>query len=120
MSPKAARVAIATVGDKGLKDRVSGHFGHSKTFTIVDVENGKVKNLKVVQNPAISLSRGIGRTVAQHLASMGVSIVISGKVGPGASIVLNELDIKKIIVRPGQRVIDVLKENAIVRQKEAY
>lgn len=119
MPARSSRIAIATTGERGLEDRISGHFGHSKTFTIIEIENGKVKNVQVVQNPAASLSRGIGRTVAQHLVSMGVSTVISGEVGPGASIALDELGMKKLVVTPGQRVIDVLRKNDMVGQKES-
>lgn len=118
MPAKSARIAIATTGERGLEDRISGHFGHSKAFTIIEIENGKVKNVQVVQNPAASLSRGIGRTVARHLASMGVSTVISGEVGPRASIALNDLGMKKLVVTSGQRAIDVLRKNYMVSQKE--
>ena len=35
-------VAVATLGEKGLQDSVSHEFGHSKTFTIIEIEEGKV------------------------------------------------------------------------------
>jgi len=31
---KPVRIAVATIGDKGLEDIVSHDFGHSDTFTI--------------------------------------------------------------------------------------
>lgn len=49
---------------------------------------------------------------------MGGSTVISGEVGPRASITLDELDIKNVIVSLEQQVVDVLNENDTLRQKE--
>jgi len=119
MPARSSIIAVATMGEQGLEDRISSHFGRSKVFTVIEIENGEVKNVQVVQNPAASLSRGIGRTVARHLASMGVCTVISGELGLGASTALNELRMKKLVVTPGQRVIDVLRKNDMVSQKES-
>lgn len=69
---KSLRVAVATAGDKGLKDVVSYEFGHSRTFTIVDIENGKIEHVEVIKNPATSLSHGKGPVVAKHLADIKV------------------------------------------------
>jgi predicted Fe-Mo cluster-binding NifX family protein len=38
------RVAIGTMGDKGLHDQVSEVFAQAKTFTVVNIENNKVKD----------------------------------------------------------------------------
>lgn len=46
---------------------------------------------------------------------MKVNMVISGEIGPGASIILDQLKIEKVIVKPGQKVIDVLKEKALIK-----
>jgi len=115
MPSKSTRVAIATIGDQGLEDRVSNHFGHSKTFTIVEVSNGNIKNVKVMRNPAASLSYGRGRVLTQQLVNMGVDIVISGKIGLGASTILDEQGLKKVIAKHGEQVIDVLRKNSLAR-----
>ena len=54
------RIAVATVGYGGLEDHVSSEFGHSKTFTIVEVEDGIVRDVKVIDNPAGPMSHGRG------------------------------------------------------------
>ena len=48
------RIAVATKKHKGLEDAVSEVFGKAKTFTIVDVEDGEVKSVQVIDNPAAS------------------------------------------------------------------
>lgn len=109
------KIAIATINNKGLEDNVSYEFGHSKTFTIVEIEDNNIKNIEIIQNPAKNLNHGRGPIVAKHLANMKVNMVISGEIGPGASIILDQLKIGKIIVKPGQKVIDILKEKALIK-----
>ena len=55
------RIAIATKGYKGLEDTVSNVFGKAKTFTVVNVENGQISNVRVVDNPAAACNQGSGR-----------------------------------------------------------
>jgi predicted Fe-Mo cluster-binding NifX family protein len=107
-------VAVATAGEKKLEDIVSQEFGHSKTFTIIEIEEGKIKNVRVIGNPAASISHGKGPLIAKTLAEMKVQMVISGEVGPGASAMLKEFGIAKEITSPGRKVKDVLKEKALI------
>ncbi|MDI6704564.1 MAG: NifB/NifX family molybdenum-iron cluster-binding protein [bacterium] len=46
------RMAIPTKAYAGLEDTVSEVFGKAKTFTIVEVENGQIRNVQVIDNPA--------------------------------------------------------------------
>jgi predicted Fe-Mo cluster-binding NifX family protein len=85
-----------------LQDIVSNEFGHSKTFTILDVEESNVKTLKVIQNPAASLSHGRGPVLAKTLANMKVNMVMA------------QVGMMKIIVKLGQRVRDVLEEKTLI------
>ena len=103
------RIAIATNNNKGLEDTISSEFGHSKTFTIIEIKEKEIKN------PANKLNYGRGAIVAKHLANMKIDMIISGELGPGASIILDQFNIKKLIVKHGQKVIDVLKEKALIR-----
>ncbi|MBF0202864.1 MAG: NifB/NifX family molybdenum-iron cluster-binding protein [Desulfamplus sp.] len=44
------RVAIPSEKDGGLDGIRSGHFGHCDVFTLVDVENGEIRNVSILQN----------------------------------------------------------------------
>ncbi len=44
------RIAIPSVGAGGLDGQRSGHFGHCDVFTMVDVEDGQIKNVSTVPN----------------------------------------------------------------------
>lgn len=47
---KNGRIAIPSNGEGGLKGTRSGHFGHCDVFTLVDVENGEIKEVSTLKN----------------------------------------------------------------------
>ena len=44
------KIAIPSNGEGGLDGTRSGHFGHCDVFTLVDVENGEIKEVSILQN----------------------------------------------------------------------
>jgi len=44
------RIAIPSVGKGGLDGQRSQHFGHCDAFTLVDVKNGEITNVTVINN----------------------------------------------------------------------
>ena len=44
------RIAVPSTGKGGMDGQRSGHFGHCDVFTIIDVEEGKIKETSTVQN----------------------------------------------------------------------
>jgi predicted Fe-Mo cluster-binding NifX family protein len=101
------KIAVAT-GAGGLDDVVSTVFARATTFTIVDVENGEIKNTKVMQNPAAAAGGGAGIQAAQILVNEGVSAVIAGNFGPNASGLLAQTGVA-MISSPGVKVEDAVK-----------
>lgn len=104
------RIAIPTKNHEELEDLVSEVFGKAKTFTIVDVEDGKVKNVQVMDNPASSYDHGSGPVAVKTLADKGVDWVLAGQLGPGASNILEHHNIGHITVEFKTKVSDVLQE----------
>ena len=47
---KNGRIAIPSNGQGGLDGTRSGHFGHCDVFTFVDVEDGEIKKVTILQN----------------------------------------------------------------------
>ncbi len=47
---KNGRIAIPSNGQGGLDGTRAGHFGHCDVFTFVDVEDGEIKKVSVLQN----------------------------------------------------------------------
>ena len=87
------KVAISTTSG-GLDDKVSEVFGRAVSFTIVDVENGEVKNVEVVRNDFAVRGGGAGVAVSQFLVDKGVDAVITGNIGPNALAVLSSAGVK--------------------------
>ena len=47
---KNGRIAVPSVGKGGLDGQRSQHFGHCDVFTLVDVKNGEIGNVTVINN----------------------------------------------------------------------
>ncbi|MEM2907850.1 MAG: NifB/NifX family molybdenum-iron cluster-binding protein [Candidatus Hadarchaeales archaeon] len=108
------KVAIATKGFKGLGDEVADAFALAKTFTITTIK-GKRVHLEVVQNPAAFLPHGRGRAVAELLKDKGVNVVVASEFGPGASALLEQQKIKRVLAPAGTLVSNVIREEIYKR-----
>lgn len=104
------KVAIPTKKHTGLDDRVSEVFGRAETFTIVDVKDEKIENTDVIDNPAASYEYGSGPVAVKSLADRGVEWVLAGRLGPGASNILEHHNIGHFKVTPNKKVSDILQE----------
>ncbi len=69
--------------------RVFQHFGHTKFFKVYDVENGGIKDARVVD------TNGSGHgALAGLLREMNVDVLICGGIGGGARVALDQAGIK--------------------------
>ncbi len=107
---KKMRIAVPTSAYGGLEDSISEVFGKTKTFTIVDVEDSKVQNVKVIDNPAAFYEHGSGPVAAKILEDLNVNLVLAVTFGPGASNLLEQHNIQKLSVRPKLKVAETIKE----------
>jgi len=73
------RVCVPTMGNNGLDERVSEHFGRALTFTIVDLSTNDVK---VVPNTSEHLG-GVGKP-PEIIASVGADVMLCSGLGPRA------------------------------------
>ena len=104
------RIAVPTQTHKGLEDVVSEVFGKAKTFTIVDIEDGEVKNVQVIDNPAASYEYGSGPVAVKTLADLKVNLVMATEFGPGASGLLEQHNIKKASAKFNTKVSESIKQ----------
>jgi predicted Fe-Mo cluster-binding NifX family protein len=103
------RIAVSSNGPGGLNSTRSGHFGHCDVFTLVDVENGAIKNESVVSNqehhhggcmvPVNLLAGhkvdalivgGIGRRPLDGFAQVGIDVYF-GSINPYVKTVVEKL-----------------------------
>ncbi len=88
------RVLVATSSNGGLEDIVSPVFARAPTFTLVTVEGGRIKGVKVVRNEVASSGRGAGVRASQLAAGLKAEVVVAGNFGPLASETLAKAGIK--------------------------
>ncbi len=73
------RIAIPSVAQGGLDGQRSGHFGHCDVFTLVDVEDGGIKEVTTVPNQ--SHVQGGCMVPVNLLAGHKVNALIVGGIG---------------------------------------
>jgi len=95
------RVAISTDGEF-----VSQHFGRCPSFTIVDIEDGKVTGRQTVDNPGHEPG-----FIPQFLHQKSVEAIIAGGMGMRAVGFFDEFGIKAIVGISGK--IDEVVEQLI-------
>lgn len=76
---KNGRIAIPSLEQGGLDGMRAGHFGHCDVFTLVDVEEGKIKNVSTIQNE--EHVQGGCMVPVQLLARHQVNALIVGGIG---------------------------------------
>jgi len=87
------RIAIPAEDNRGLESNVSRHFGRAEYFVFVDVEEGKTKNVEVVEvpfdehspgdlpnfikehNAEVVLAYGMGRRAIEYFNQLGIEVV---------------------------------------------
>lgn len=93
------RVAISTDGDF-----VSAHFGRCPSFTIVDIEDGKITKRKVIENPGHQPG-----FIPQFLHQKGVECIVAGGMGMRAQGFFAEAGIQTILGASGN-INDVIEK----------
>jgi len=73
------RIAVPSVADGGMEGQRSGHFGHCDVFTLIDVEDGEVKNVTTVANQGHV--QGGCMVPVNFLAGHDVNALIVGGIG---------------------------------------
>lgn len=104
------KLAVPTKSRKEVEDVVSKVFGRSKTFTLIELVDREVKDVEVVDNPAISYKHGVGPIVVKMLTEKGVNVVAAREFGPGASALLEQNNIKMVKVEAGTPLNEVIKK----------
>ena len=73
------RIAVPSVEQGGIEGMRSGHFGHCDVFTLIDVENGKIKEVSTIENQ--SHVQGGCMVPVNLLAGHNVNALVVGGIG---------------------------------------
>ena len=107
------RIAVSSNGPGGLNSARSGHFGHCDVFTLVDVENGDIKNESVVSNQ--EHSHGGCMVPVNLLAGHKVDALIVGGIGRRPLDGFAQVGIDVYFENVGGKVYD-----AVFRLRDSY
>ena len=107
------KVAITSHGNS-LDSEVSTVFARCPYFIMADVEDGEIKTVSPVENPAMN-QRGSGNLAAQFLVNQRVDTLISGAVGPNAFNIFKQVGIKIYKLQSGsvQENLNLFVENKL-------
>lgn len=72
-------VAIPSVDPGGMEASVDAHFGHCGVYTIVEIENSEVKDVRLLPN--VPHEQGGCMAPVNHLKTNDVKILIAGGMG---------------------------------------
>lgn len=103
------RIAVPTKGTRGMNDVVSEVFAKAPTFTIVDVVDGKINDVRVEENASLHLTQGVGPVVMKTLKDKGIEVILACEVGPGAKTLMDMNNIGLVQVEPGTRVSEAVE-----------
>jgi len=76
---KNGRIAVPSNGAGGLDGTRAGHFGHCDVFTFIDVEDGEIKKISILQNQ--EHVQGGCMVPVNLLASSNVKALVVGGIG---------------------------------------
>lgn len=91
-----SEIYVAATVTGGLDDQVSLVFGRAPTFTVVEVEDGKIIRASVIPNPHRNAPSGAGIQAAQLVAEKSPRAVFAGDFGPNVAGVLSQAGIEMI------------------------
>lgn len=100
------RIAFSCEDGSGLNSEMSMHFGRCSHYTIVEVDNGEVKNTEVVENPYFT--NHVPGVVPKFIHEQNVNVMIAGGMGPKAINMFTDFGIE-VATGVGGKVENVLK-----------
>ena len=103
------KIAVPSMGEKGLRDRVADTFSRAPAFTLVTIQEDKITEVNVIKNKAAEMRQGAGPLAARTLKENQVEVLISGDIGPGATNILETIDIRVEKAEPGTKIKEIVE-----------
>ncbi len=84
-------IGIPSSQPGGLEAPFGAHFGHCDLYTLVDVENGEIKEVRTL--PSVPHQQGGCLAPVQYLADNGVTVLLAGGMGMRPLMGFNQMGI---------------------------
>ena len=103
---KNAVVAIPSTHPGGLNSALGAHFGHCDLYTLVEVVDGQVQEVRTLPN--VPHEQGGCMAPVNHLAQNGVQVLIAGGMGMRPLMGFNQVGIHVLYGAGAQTVGDAV------------
>ena len=94
----------------GLDDEIHESLVRAETFTIIELEEGEIRKVRVIENPYRQEPHGTGPKVALFLAGLGVNVLLTRVDCPKGKIILDSAGVEVL------KVDDKIKVNEALRR----
>ena len=94
-------IAVLSQMPGGLDAQIDTRFGRCSVFTIVNLKNDSIGDVKIVTNGGNRAMGGAGPVAAQTIAQEKVTCVVGGNYGPNAANALLQAGITTYGTQPG-------------------
>ena len=102
------RIAVPSIEKGGLDGLRAGHFGHCDVFTLIDVKDGKVETVSILQNQ--EHVQGGCMVPVNLLAQNNVNALIVGGIGMRPLMGFNQVGIDVYYEAERQEIKPVVKD----------
>ena len=99
---KSMTVAVPSTNPGGLDSLLGAHFGHCDLYTLVEVTDGQVQDVRTLAN--VPHQQGGCMAPVNHLAQNGVQILIAGGMGMRPLMGFNQVGINVLFGGGAQTV----------------
>jgi len=103
------RIAVPTTGKRKLSNKITDSFSRTPEFTIVTIEENRIKTVEIVVNPGNTPERGAGPLAARTLKDNNVDVLLTVEMGPGARNILEALGIEIALVEQDKSVKELVE-----------
>jgi len=100
-------ICIPTIDEGGLLSSISTHLEKTPFFTFIRLENGKIKEIKVIKSTVKPIEDP--KTFTEFILDLGVDVVICGCLGENCRFILYENGVKVFSGEFG-KVRDIIRE----------
>ena len=100
-------VAIPSTLPGGLEAPLGAHFGHCDLYTLVSVEDGRIKDVQTLPN--VPHEQGGCMAPVQHLAQNGARVLIAGGMGMRPLMGFNQVGIEVYFGGEAQTVAEAVE-----------
>ncbi len=119
-TPERLKMLIPVDENKGIKSRISKHFGRAGYYLIAELKKNQLKDIKVIKNENAGKKIHAGFNAAKEVLKYKIDAIALNEIGEISFHTLrdNQIEIYKADGKTAEDVINALKENKLKMLKK--